>query len=513
MRSSKGSRKSRMLKGLLPLSGLVALAIMSLSVGKPPAPQAKVVQSPPTAVPTAPIQSTPPVKMTKSMIKTTSQNVMNPVDLAAYQQAIRDTALMVSDPEAQRLAALHALQILNLTWEDTGRYKGSAVGPNISDMTIQVALKDPKTQQLAVTCMPVIRYPNFADKSCDLDPRDFTLLVGNHSGQELKRLSLFDFLDRPTDFLSNPNSWKSSKKTLLAARDSKVLVSAQACFLPVPKKGKAEFNPVLFNYQSYKDNPAVLTLLVTREGSSVTVIDNTRDAFETGAVWGQRLFHNENGQRASLTGERESEFETKHPPTKGVSVARPGDNSGESGLNMVLLVQVPLKHKAMKRSGLVGLMYMAPNAVMESDRMSDVENAVIGHGELEGPFTEIDNLSIERDERFPVRVTVQFYKATSNGVVSEADLQAIKEQIDRVYAQSDYVGSLVTQGETGRVTEYEGIKQQPHDWWERFWEQHELNTGDSRDVAIAKLRALLGKNFEERPVSDLYLRSLLRRKV
>ena len=150
---------------------------------------------------------------------------------------------------------------------------------------------------------------------------------------------------------------------------------------------------------------------------------------------------------------------------------------------------------------------------MESDRRSDVENAVIGHGELEGPFTEIDNLSIERDERFPVRVTVQFYKATSNGVVSEADLQAIKEQIDRVYAQSDYVGSLVTQGETGRVTEYEGIKQQPHDWWEHFWERHELNTGDSREVAIAKLRALLGKNFEQRPVSDLYLRSLLRRKV
>jgi hypothetical protein len=30
---------------------------------------------------------------------------------------------------------------------------------------------------------------------------------------------------------------------------------------------------------------------------------------------------------------------------------------------------------------------------------------------------------------------------------------------------------------------------------------------------MAKLRALLGKNFEEYPVSDLYLRSLLRRKL
>ena len=29
----------------------------------------------------------------------------------------------------------------------------------------------------------------------------------------------------------------------------------------------------------------------------------------------------------------------------------------------------------------------------------------------------------------------QFYKATSNGVVSEADLEEIKRQIDRVYEQ------------------------------------------------------------------------------
>jgi len=129
---------------------------------------------------------------------------------------------------------------------------------------------------------------------------------------------------------------------------------------------------------------------------------------------------------------------------------------------------------------------------------------------LEGPFTEIDNLEIERDARFPVRVTVQFYKATSNGVVSANDLQEIKEQIDRVYAQGDYVGSLVTEGSTGRVTEYEGVKVQPWDWWAQFWERHRKNTGDSREEAIAKLRRLLGQNYQEQPVSDLYLRSLLK---
>ncbi|MBI3721370.1 MAG: hypothetical protein HY248_02360, partial [Fimbriimonas ginsengisoli] len=141
---------------------------------------------------------------------------------------------------------------------------------------------------------------------------------------------------------------------------------------------------------------------------------------------------------------------------------------------------------------------------------SDVEAAVIGHGEAEGPFTEIDNLSIERDDRYPVRVTVQFYKATSNGVVSEGDMATIHDQIEGVYAHGDVVGSLVTEGETGRITEYIGCKVQPHDWWQRFWERHEQNTGDSREEAIRKLRRLLGYDYETRPVCELYLRDVLR---
>lgn len=143
---------------------------------------------------------------------------------------------------------------------------------------------------------------------------------------------------------------------------------------------------------------------------------------------------------------------------------------------------------------------------------SDVETAVIGHGEIEGPFTEIDNLPIERDPNFPIRVTVQFYKATSNGVVSEQDVKSIREQIDRVYSMADYVGSLVTAGYTGRPTEYVGMKVQPRDWWDQFWRRHEMNTGDTREEAIAKLIRLLGRNYQERPVCDLYLRDLLTRK-
>jgi hypothetical protein len=55
-----------------------------------------------------------------------------------YLQAIENTAGIVWDEGAIALASKYGLNILNVTWEDTGRYKDSSVGPNISDVTIQI---------------------------------------------------------------------------------------------------------------------------------------------------------------------------------------------------------------------------------------------------------------------------------------------------------------------------------------------------------------------------------------
>jgi len=422
-----------------------------------------------------------------------------------YETVIR-TAGMATNESARALAAKHGLDILNVTWEDTGRFDNSAVGPNISDMTIQVRAGVPGGAGEISHCMPVIRFPNFSDKTADVDPKKFFLLVGNEKGQPLRRITLHEFLENPTLYLNEPGSWSGEGRRtfLVPKRDSRVLVSAQACFLPVPLDGgKATFNPVLFNYQSVAKDPAVLTVLVTREGTSVTVIDNQRDAFPEGSSWGQRLFFNENGERASLTGERMSTFKAAAGADTGSSAVA----AGESGLNLVMLIQIPLKQRFPKPRMTFDLL-AAPVAGMVQES-SDVENAVIGHGELEGPFTEIDDLPIERDPDFPVRVTVQFYKATSNGVVSETDLAEIKAQIDRVYDQGDYIGSLVTDGSTGRVTEYDGPKVEPADWWEQFWKRHQENTGDSPEEAIRKLRKLLGEDYLTRPVSEIYLTDLL----
>jgi hypothetical protein len=428
----------------------------------------------------------------------------------AYKKVVDETAAMVSNAQARRLASKHGLNILNVTWEDTGRFKNSAVGPNISDMTIQVQQMDSRTRKCRLTCMPVIRYPNFSDVTGDLSLDKFFLLVGNEDGKRLTKVSLRGFLGNIRKYLSKPKSWKGDKKSLLAERDSHVLVSAQACFLPIPKRGKAEFNPVLFNYQSYKGDPAVLTILVTREGTSVTVIDNKRNAFKAGRTWGQRLFFNKNGKRASLTGKRLSDTTgQRKEPAEPTGKTRPVPPP-KTGLNMVLLIQVPLKQKNPMRRGIEECgeeeektTAAAPAKKKSERKRSDVEEAVIGHGRVEGPFTEIDDLEIERDPKFPIRVTVQFYKATSNGVVSAKDMREISEQISKVYKQADYVGSLVVEGETSRPTEHDGEKVEPPNWWESFWKRYEENTGTSRDYAIKMLRRLHGPNWYPRTEEEL----------
>ena len=398
-----------------------------------------------------------------------------------YSSVINKTASMVSDHTAQSFARKYDLQILDLTWEDTGRYKNSCVGPNISDMTIQVQHKNGRGSY-NVTCMPVIRFPNFSDKTGDISSDKFYLLVGNENGKKLKRISLKEFLGNIRNYLHTPDSWKGKKTSLLAKRDSHMLVSAQACFLPIPKKGEAEFNPVIFNYQSYSKDPAVLTILATREGTSVTIIDNKRDGFSAGYTWGQRLFFNQDGERASLTGQRISDFKEDSNNKKNTNSVSNKDE--ESGLNMVMLIQVPLKQKNPMRfkMGLYDACESASAPMScKKEKSSNVENAVIGHGKVEGPFTELDNLEIERDPAFPIRITVQFYKATDNGIVSGKDMQEIAMQINKVYNEADYAGSLVTGGCTNRPTEYVGDKYQPFDWWEIFWKRHHKNMEDVED--------------------------------
>jgi hypothetical protein len=378
-----------------------------------------------------------------------------------FAEIVADVADMVSDGDAQALVAKRGLGIVNVMWEDTGRWEGSSVGPNISDVTIEVeASNDAHGRQTYL--MPVIRHDNFTDKTADVKMDRIFIPVGNAKGKKLETITLSQLLANPGKYMSAPRKGKIKGSLLAPRRDKHVLVSAQHAFLPVPKDGKATFWPVIFNYQSYEENPAVLTILVTRQGASMTIIDNARDTVTGGGSWGQRLYFNQDGKKAPLIAERLKDVQQKGTTANGESASSLGEDA-----NLLMLIQVPLKQKEAMRmagaggGGAMGLAdgAMPPSPPMETatkssvarDRESDVDVAVLGHGETEGPYTELDGLTIERDPRFPVRVTVQFYQATSNGVVSTGDIARMSEQIDKVYAKGDYVGSLVVPAPSDRT--------------------------------------------------------------
>jgi hypothetical protein len=372
----------------------------------------------------------------------------------SFATAIKRVIGMTRDLELRDRVGKLGLNIVNVMWEDTARTPGSCWGPNITDMTLQVRHLDRANQR---ELLPVIRYPNFTDKTGDVPLELIKIKVGNEKGAEPQVVTLQEYLTNLSQYISYPTKFHNENQPLLTDKDTHVLVSAQACFLPIPQAGKCSFNPVLFNYQSRRESPAVLAILISTEGSSATVLDNAHDV----ATWGQNIYFNYNGQKTCLTGERLSDYQENQAQEiareQGVSLeeARSQVNVAQD-VNMVMVVQVPLKQKELEYSrGFMGGSFGAtPGAVERSmgiaqpcafamPEVSDMEDAVIGHGEEEGEHLELGSYKLERDDRYPLRLTVQFYKATSNGIIDNNDLENISQCIEAAYTSAEYIGSLV----------------------------------------------------------------------
>jgi len=323
--------------------------------------------------------------------------------------------------------------------------------------------------------LPVIRSPNFEDLTWDVPIEKIPLVIGNEHGENLRTITLKEYLDHFPFYLHTPSKWKSENISLLADRDSAVIMSSQACFLPVPKEGEAKFNVAIFNYQSSKSNPAVLAIVANEKGTSAQIVENISG--------GQKLYFNDNGQRCSFIGQRLTDYRLEKGET---DLSKPMSQE-EKQKNMLLIIQIPLKHKSVP-TNLYNLydgnplenMAMPPQAYMQSAVLrqvkspqlrekADVEDAMIHVGSSEGVFTEIGNVQIERDPSFPIRVTLQFYKATSNGVCEESHINAISEQIKESRKFGVAIGSLVVGGNTGRVTEHSRPHYPPPPWWSDFW--------------------------------------------
>src|SRR5437879_8642335 len=68
---------------------------------------------------------------------------------------------------------------------------------------------------------------------------------------------------------------------------------------------------------------------------------------------------------------------------------------------------------------------------------------MISKGSSVGSYAGTKNLTLERDERFPIRCTVQHYNVTDSAKVTEHAIREMKEVIEKTYITAVASGSLV----------------------------------------------------------------------
>jgi hypothetical protein len=315
--------------------------------------------------------------------------------------------------------------------------------------------------------MPVLRKPNFADVTADRPLSDFTVMVGNENGLELTQITLEEYLKNIQKYTNNTNV-----KSLLLDRDNTILTSAQACVLPL-EDGHVEFCVQMYNYQSNYDSedPAVLVIMAGAQGTSAQV------------VYGQTsVYLNDNGNSYNMRAERLTDDRKK----RGVPLDGPMTDE-EKNRNALFIYQIPLKQKPRvqercyypKSSAGPGKYILESCSVLDAGEESEdgddgsgffdglesfsckqksrksrgFEKAVLSRGELMGKFTGTKNLTLERDSRFPIRCTVQYYNVTDSAEITEAQIKEISETVSNTYKSATATGSLVLNKTSDRPTE------------------------------------------------------------
>merc|ERR1712113_910491 len=112
--------------------------------------------------------------------------------------------------------------------------------------------------------------------------------------------------------------------------DKHVIMSSQCCFLPIEKGKETKFNVALFNYQSKKQDPAVLVIVSTSKGTSAQIIEGNE----------QKLLFNNYGNKADFIGQRLTDNRIE----RNVSIHGPMTKQ-EKQDNCIVIIQIPLKQK------------------------------------------------------------------------------------------------------------------------------------------------------------------------
>lgn len=390
------------------------------------------------------------------------------------------------------------LKCMNITWEDCSRYKNSCWGDNISDMTLVVDEKR----------IPVIRHPNFSDLSTDTPIEKFTCAVGNESGQELKSIPFSEYLDNIKNYTGNTERIKR----LRCGRDNVLLTSSQACILPA-ENGVVEFAVKLYNYQSRYSSPSVLVIISSAEGTSCQIVDSDTTLYinlngERGVFTAKRLEDDRKERNVPLEGKITKEEKQRNvifiyqiPLVKRVQMRKlyPGKHGGAKyiqipdgmnyfgGTETVYCSGAPAsvgnnQYALNVASGQFGSnvstnSFGSDNIDISEDNLAEMEATlllkkkkkkrsvsrgldygIISTKNISGKFYGLgtDTFKLVRDERYPIRCTVQHYRITDTNEFTPEIVQEIANDLNKVYsvsASSILPSSLVVGGYTYRQTE------------------------------------------------------------
>lgn len=374
----------------------------------------------------------------------------------AWARYFDETVGLWNDSSFMGLVRQRGFFPVKISWEDIGRYQGSAWGDRISDVGIWVRQdeEDPASARLALS---VRRDSNFRDKVLVV-PSSAIKIHLSSGGRTLEK-TLAQRL--------------SELGLASASRDRNVIVSNQFAIVPVPSRRmrgawpegvppRAAFTFSIFPYGSTN---FVITDVI--EGSHEAIV---------GPGQHQLLFANVDGQRAPFTASRAEDRRDllkleRELKAQGMDV----------DVQRYYLIQVPLRRDARGvrpsnmgtppwqrvqsmsadavgagvsggvAAGLPGQAPMtmsapaptaAPPAIAKERAKAGLARVAIGHGEPEGPYNTGSGFRGARAEE-PIRVTVVYF-VTPVGAVTRRDMETFAQAFERWDAQAIWGGSFVT---------------------------------------------------------------------
>jgi hypothetical protein len=168
----------------------------------------------------------------------------------------------------------------------------------------------------------------------------------------------------------------------------------------------------------------------------------------------------------NFSAQRVEEYRKSQGETDPVKINARSLSTTERERNVLFVFQIPLKRQkpAVTRGGYgYESAYFSSNGgavaacaagatrqcARERQSSRGMSAGILSHGKELGTFDNVTQ-TMERDERFPIRCTIQYYMLTDSPTVSSEMLSEMKNKIDSVYANGDNIGSLVVDETTKR---------------------------------------------------------------